>query len=391
MKYRLLALLSLSVIAVFFITTSAQAEWDKGVQCFKAKDYKCAETEFKQVIELNPEHYAGYYMMGLTLVEMQKITDAEKNFLSALKYAPKDYGSNFHLALIYGKKKDSAKVIQYTSQALAADKISQNERGFALKLRAEAYMKSQKYDKAEKDLSDAMRLLPIDEDLVYLSGVNAYSLRKYDTAYQYLNQTYGKKGGNGTHALLLMDSANQTRNYQKAREIGETFANKGTKDESILSQLAISYLALNDYSQAIATLKKLPDKSFKYMQLSQAYVSTKDWIAAEKLLLEWKQKEPKNSKCQELLGHVYINTKRPYEALEAFKTGQSLANANEKARFQPLIDNAKEYIEKVLGETVKEVKEHEQKEKERTTKEEDIEKKDTPKQENNTTENKKKS
>jgi len=385
MKHRKLNALSLAIAALLLGSLLLLAEWDKGVQCYNKKDFKCAEAEFKEVVDLNPEHYAGYYMLGLTYLDSNKLNDAEKNLLLALKYAPKDYGTLFNLGRLYSKKNDYNKVIQYMTQSLAVDKITPQQRGFSLKMRADAYFNTKQYDKANNDIEEAMKLLPKDESLPCFYGINAYYQKNYEKAFQNLSKAYGKSGCTGVkNALMLMDAANQTRNYNKSIEVGEAIVSHGSKDDKVISQLAVSYIALNNYSKAVENLKKLPDNSFKLFNLAQIYVSTKDWIAAEEILKVWKQKEPNNPKCLELYGHVYFNTKRPYDALDSFIAAQKLAPASEKAHYQPLIDNAKKYIEEVLKQNVEQAVQHEKAESQRapttTTTEEN---KQEPKKPNN--------
>lgn len=367
MKKNKLTTLVFAVAVMLINSIFLLAEWDKGVQCYNKKDFKCAEAEFKEVVDLNPEHYAGYYMLGLTYLDSNRLNDAEKNLLLALKYAPKDYGTLFNLGRLYSKKNDPSKVIQYITQSLAAEKINQQQRGFSLKMRADAYFNTKQYEKAEKDIEEAMKLLPKDESLHCFYGINAYYLHDYQKAFQYLSKEYGKGGCSGNkNALMIMDAANQTKNYNKAIEVGEALVSHGTKDEKIIAQLSVSYIALNNYSKAVENLKKLPDNPFKLFNLAQIYVTTKDWIAAEEILKIWKQKDPKNPKCYELYGIVYFNTKRPYDALDSFIKAQELAPASEKAHYQKLIDNARIYIKQVLEGGVNQAVEHEKMESQRT-------------------------
>ncbi len=367
MKKKSFLILNLVITMLICSALLLFSEWDKGVQCYNKKDYKCAETEFQQVIELNPEHYAGYYMLGLTYLDSKKINDAEKNLLLALKYAHKDYGTLFNLGRLYSQKNDYNKVIQYTTQSLAADKITPQQRGFSLKMRADAYFNTKQYDKAEKDIEEAMKLLPKDESLPCFYGINAYYLKNYDKAFHQLSKVYGKPNCSGIkNALMLMDAANQTKNYSKAIEVGEALVSHGTKDEKIISQLAVSYIAQSNYSKAVENLKKLPDNTFKLFNLAQIYVTLKDWIAAEQILKIWKQKEPKNPKCSELYGHVYFNTKRPYDALDSFIEAQNNAPASEKAHYQTLINDTRKYIKEILEGQVQQAVEHEKMESQRS-------------------------
>lgn len=71
--------MTIAVAIVIAIATVAPvyAEWNKGLEAYKAKDWATAAAEFKDVTETNPDYVGGYYMLGL-------VQRAQKNLSAAL-------------------------------------------------------------------------------------------------------------------------------------------------------------------------------------------------------------------------------------------------------------------------------------------------------------------
>ena len=47
-------------------TAPAHAEWNKGLEAYKAKDWATAVKEFEEVTKTNPDYAGAYYMLGVS-------------------------------------------------------------------------------------------------------------------------------------------------------------------------------------------------------------------------------------------------------------------------------------------------------------------------------------
>lgn len=330
MKMKYLNIIGSGMMMLLLLPVVVNAEWDEGVTCFKAKDYVCAAVRFKEVIKLNPKHYAGYYMLGLTQIEMKNTAEAENNLRKAVEFSPNDFGSCYQLALIVMQKKDNdrSEVVHLIEQGLSAVKNDQ-DKALALRVKGAAYLALKKFDRAQKDLEAVLQLLPNDETAMYLYGITELELKQYDIAFEYLNKTCGKKPVNEENVLALIQAANGSKNYARAKEIGEAFMQKSTKNPEILSNLGLTYLALKDYKKAAAMFKQLPENySDKNYNLAQAYVAMEDWENSLKVLETWEKKDPDNVIVLRLLGRVYLSKVPidPQAAMWKYKRAYELTN-----------------------------------------------------------------
>jgi tetratricopeptide (TPR) repeat protein len=360
MKNTMLAKIIYGICVVLVISGIAYADWDKGVACFKAKDYSCAEQQFKETIKLNPENYAGYYMLGSTYFEMKRIDDAEKYFGQAIKYNSQDFGSNYKLAVIYMQKNKAAEAIKLIDQGIT--KAPQDtDKAFALRLRGAACFQLKKYDRASADINEAIKLLPNDETTQYLAGVLALQQKDYKAAFEYLNKSYSAKPLNAEHGLLLMEAAIGIKQYVRAKEVGEALVQKEPGNKRVLEELGRTYLALQEYPKSIAIYKQLPDSASKFFNIAQAYVALQDWLNAEHILLRYQKKFPKDVKSYDLLAYVYLK-QRPPDPTNAIGQLQAAYDLTKNPKYMELkkiaTDKDKEMLEQELEENIKKAKEN---------------------------------
>ncbi|GBC83800.1 Beta-barrel assembly-enhancing protease [bacterium HR11] len=319
--------------------------WDQGLQLFQKKDYAGAAAVFEQVIAENPAHPAGYYMLALCQINLNKMADAEKNLQKVIELEPKHFGAYYYLAYAAMQRKQYKAVVQYVDQGLP-NAIKPEDKALvpgALKLRGAAHLALGSVDKAAADLQQALQAQPNDDALLYLNGLVALRRKQAAEAYQYLNRAYTLRPNNRDYARYLIEAANLTQNYARAREVGEALVAHGGASPEVLGQLGIAYLALQDYSKAASIFKQLPDSNpTRLYNLAQAYIGLKDWPNAEATLQQWRQAQPQNPKVYELLGYVYENQKRFKDALDQYKKAYELSKDD---RYQDMIKRATQALQ----------------------------------------------
>lgn len=331
------------LLTILMVGGICYAEWEKGMNCYKAKDYVCAEKEFQEVIQRNASHPAGYYLLALTQLKLKKIQEAKSNFLKVIELEPKHFGSYYQLALIASSNNDDKAVIQYLDKGLLYAS-SNDDKASCYKLRGATYLKLEEYEKAAADLEEAIKLAPNDANVNYLNGLISLHYRKYSEAYNYLDRAYRMKPDNKLYARYLLEAANGFDRYSRAKEVGEFLISRGENSPEVLSQLGFAYMNLREYDKAEEILSKLPANSIKLFNLTQLYLATKNWKKAESTLLEWKKIEPENYKIYEFLGLVYENLRKPSEAIVQYQKALKLTG---NAKYQEFIKRAQLEIEQL--------------------------------------------
>jgi len=319
--------------------------WEQGVQLFQKKDYAGAAAVFEQVVAENPTHPAGYYMLALCQLNLNKMVEAEKNLQKVVELEPKHFGAYYYLAHVAMQRKQYKAVVQYVDQGLPNATRPEDKAlvPAALKLRGAAHLALGNVDRAAADLQQALQAQPNDDSLLYLNGLVALRRRQAQEAYQYLNRAYTIRPHHRDYARYLMEAANLTQNYTRAREVGEALVARGGASPEVLSQLGIAYLALQDYAKAASVFKQLPDTNpTRLYNLAQAYIGLKDWPNAEATLQQWRQVQPQNPKVYELMGYVYENQKRFKEALDQYKKAYELSRDD---RYQDMIKRVNQALQ----------------------------------------------
>ncbi len=337
--------------ALLILATLGAAQenpWELGNTLFQQKKYAEAAVQFEKVIDANPAHPAGYYMLALCQIQLNQLNDARKNLEMAQKLlkaqGQEHFGIYYQFAVIAMKEKDYARVTEMVSKALPLA-TNPGDKGMALKLRARAYYEQGQLEQTVRDLEQARKLLPDDTSILYFLGRIAFRQKDYARAYQILNEAYTRAPNSREIARLLLEAAVLQREFERAVEIAEPLVQRGVQDPSVLFHLGTAYLALKRYADAATVFAQLPDTHpFKLFNLAQALVAMKKWDEAERVLKQWQAQAPDNPKVYELLGYVYENKKQPKAALENYEKAFQLSNGD--ARYKEMIERAKKALER---------------------------------------------
>jgi hypothetical protein len=61
------AAIAITAVALLLAAAApAGAEWNKGLEAYKNKDWAAAVREFEEVTKTNPDYAGGYYMLGVS-------------------------------------------------------------------------------------------------------------------------------------------------------------------------------------------------------------------------------------------------------------------------------------------------------------------------------------
>jgi tetratricopeptide (TPR) repeat protein len=132
----------------------AQVYYYRGVAKMKQKDFSGAMGDFTQAIDLKKAYAEAYNERGLTKQNLNDLMGAESDFKNAIKSDSTSYIAYINLAYLYSNKGDHDKAIELVSIPVAKQKNSSEW----LFERANIYLRAKKFEEAEKDYANALKL-----------------------------------------------------------------------------------------------------------------------------------------------------------------------------------------------------------------------------------------
>ncbi|MCX7829779.1 MAG: tetratricopeptide repeat protein, partial [Acidobacteria bacterium] len=136
--------------------TLAEAWYNLGNIVFHQKHLEEALACYERAAASDPKMASAFTQIGLTLLEMGKICNADKPLLKALEIDPTEYFAHLGLSEFYRRTKNGAKALKYSEAAIKlepSDPNGWNIYGIALEF-------NKKYKEAEKAYKKALELEP---------------------------------------------------------------------------------------------------------------------------------------------------------------------------------------------------------------------------------------
>jgi tetratricopeptide (TPR) repeat protein len=84
-----------------YVRDNAEAHYTKGVEYFGLMQYKLAEDEFKQALEMNPEYAEAYAALGYLYNNLDKLSEARDAYQKAVEYNPLLVNALYDLSKLY--------------------------------------------------------------------------------------------------------------------------------------------------------------------------------------------------------------------------------------------------------------------------------------------------
>lgn len=299
-------------------------QWDKAIDYHKA------------VIKLDSNYIWSYNNIGIALLDMDRIKEAEQYFLHSLQMKKnsgrerlnRDWAITYNnLGAIYKERGLNAIAEKYF---LIADSI---DHSFSVPKRSisELYA-SIDGEKAELLLKKAISASPFEAQNYYELGelnrlhpLNNQSLRAADSLYRIairlnpFNEWYYAGPGYLSIDKKQYDSARYwfDKGIEISRGSADAFYNKAyyythiNKTDSALLLYKQS-LQINPYDMIIAG------------DLSDMLLEKKDTVNAERYLLQSVSLQPQSPKASYIAGHFYYKTGRPLQAIRAYQKSIAL-------------------------------------------------------------------
>ncbi len=247
------------------VAVPAVAEWAKGTEAFRAKDWAAAVKEFEEVTRTNPDYAGAYYMLGLSQSNMGKLSQALASLRKAVELdgAQTSYRVALGQALLQAKQYSEA---YSTLKGVALDSMDATHRsGYAL-LFAQAATRSDNASDAVRVLTAQIRADGRNARLHQALGVAYDSLDDQPKAYSAFKRAYeldpSEEGVGRSAAYAAIGMARRSRTdqekarlYTEGAAIAEKLAGtKGSFEHNLLAGEA--WLGAKEYQKAITWFDK---------------------------------------------------------------------------------------------------------------------------------------
>lgn len=371
MRKLVTVLISVSLIG----TLPALAGWDEGVAAFTSKNYQGAATEFKELVDQNPDGWRGHYMLGLSLEQLKRKEEALHHLRKAYDLNPNDLSIKVALGRAYSKVRRYGDVTQLLGSVDASSLPGKQQAAF-YQIRGQAKFKTGDTGGATRDFKELARLRPQDAQAQYTYGTTALKAGQVEESLRALSKAVQLDPGNAdmkrAYAQVQVKKGRETRDktakrtaYLKASQLaGELVAKDPSYENQILKVSA--ELGAGDYTKAIATGKTavgLPGATWlASYYLGQAYTSAGQFAAAEAPLniAKGKTNNPDDlKKIWRQLGFSYEKQKKYADSIQAYTNagdqgGVARVKENEKTdRFNKQVEEENKTIQAMEAEAKK--------------------------------------
>jgi len=331
--FRLGARLGAGVL-LLAVALPAGADYNKGVEAYRAREYSAAVLQFQKVVEQSPEHAGSYYMLGLSLRGDKQTSKA----LASLRKATELDPGNASYAIALGQTLVQAN--QYNDAYLTLKKIrysnlDSRERQSYAPAFATAAIKAGFPAEAITVLEAQTKANPKSADMFYTLGY-AYSTEgdsgKAFTAFKKAYELKPSETRNGSSAVKSAISAGRRasgsqkdRYYSQGAAIAENLAGASpTFDNFLLAGEA--RLGAKDYQKALSWFDRARSKQPQNVlvhyyrsqcntNLGQYNSAITDLQQALKIGVSGKMR----TQVYNQMGFVYDKTKKYEDAITAYK------------------------------------------------------------------------
>jgi tetratricopeptide (TPR) repeat protein len=360
-----------AVVALLLAAAPVHAEWNKGLEAYKSRDWATAVKEFEEVTKTNPEYAGGYYMLGVSQRSLGQVSPA----IASLRKAVELDGSQPSYKIALGQALLQADQYQNAYELLKPLDMSAMEASvrssYAL-LFAQAATQTNRPTEAINVLSTQIRADAKNSRLQVALGAahnangdDAKAFNAFKTAFE-LDPTNQSSGSNAVRSGLLAarrssSSAEKDRYYSGAAQVAERLAASNPSfDHNMLAGEA--RLGAGDYRKAQEWFEKAkaqqPNNAVIYLYLAQCKTST-DQLSAAIADLQQALKVGPSAKVRSQIytqgGYVYDKMKNYGKAIEWYQNAgndrkvaemrqkqgaaaQNLAAEQECAEFKRKID-----------------------------------------------------
>ncbi len=251
------------------------------------KQWERALGQFRHVVRLSPNDERSLFALGLLSIQTNRLADADTYLRRALIISPDNDQVKLYLGQVAAKRQRYAQAIKWYSGILdsrfvfeskvrtaimlakqgkidnARDRLhkinpSTDQQRVKLILAEEQILRTaRQYKEAMKVLNTALKVLPVNKDLLYARALVAEKLNMLDVHERDL-RTILKTDPNNAHALnaLGYTLADKTTRYQEAKQLIERALKLKPNDPYIIDSMGWLQYRMRNYQQAIKYIRR---------------------------------------------------------------------------------------------------------------------------------------
>jgi tetratricopeptide (TPR) repeat protein len=283
-------LIGVALIIAIGAVAPVNAEWNKGLEAYNAKDYATAAKEFEEVTKTNPDYVGGYYMLGLCQRSQNNLSAALGNLRKAVELdaAGEKPDPRYGIALAQGLNQAKQYNEAYTTlKAYNFSSLPASYRSSYALLFAHAANKTNRADEAVNVLNAQVRADSSNPALYQALGVAQNDLGDDKAAYTAFKRAYELdpkdqvSGRNAARAAISVarrssSSSSKTRYYTEAAQVVEKLAAANPSFEHNLLA-GEAWLGAQQYSKALSWFGKAKTQQSRnalvHYYIGQSYTS----------------------------------------------------------------------------------------------------------------------
>jgi len=352
--------LALAAMLIFVAAPAGAADFETAMNNFKAGKYVEAAAQFQELVDQTPSYHYGYYMLGLSFIQMGKPDEAEANFKKALELNADKFEYHHGLATACFKRKqyDRAIASLRTAEPLATDSGNKYR---LYKLRGFAYVGLEKWADAIEDLNNA-RNIEIERKMKPSSAVldrlgqAYYSLRHYKEAASVLREALKQDPDSAADMNRLANSlinlgaetksdSQKAAYYKEGLDVATRYQRAKPGSYEAYNMVGRAALGAKSYGQAEkafeTVLEKKPDYCYAMVNLGKVHIATGNWNEAESVLQRAAICAPDMAVIHESLGFVVQKQKRLPEAIQHYEVAMQIKPS---ASTQKMLETAQQNL-----------------------------------------------
>lgn len=311
-------MIGVALIAAIGVVSPVQAEWNKGLEAYKAKDYATAAKEFQEVTETNPDYVGGYYMLGLCQRAQNNLSAALGNLRKAVELdkANETPDPRYSIALAQAlNQADQYREAYTTLKAISFNKLPASYRSSYALLFAQAANKTDHSGEAVNVLNSQIRADSSNAALYQALGVANDNLNDDQAAFTAFKRAFelekdpAKKAASGEAAVR--SAISKARRTSSASEKSRTY----TEAAQIAEKLAAA------------------DPSFDHnLYAGEAWLGAKQYSKALGWFEKAKAQQSRNALVHYYIGQCYTSLNQMSNALSALQQALNLGSGNADLR-----------------------------------------------------------
>jgi tetratricopeptide (TPR) repeat protein len=288
-----------------------------GQQALHAGDLKTAESDFREVLRLDPNAMAAYTNLGVVYMRRQQWDEALEMLEHAEKLAPGVPGIRLNMGLIHYRRGDYRGAIPLFRSVVKAEEDAVQPR-FLLGL---CYFFAEDYAQAVDTLEPIWPVEQNDFNYLYVLGIAAGESKRSELERRALSRLIEIGGDTAAFHLLIgkahlakLEDSAALQELQRAEQLNPRLP-------FVHFNLGIYYQRHNQFEKArdefLKDIAIEPDVAYDYDHLGRVYSDMNDDVDAEKTFIKALHRNPKLGTSWYGLAKTYEREHQYPKALEA--------------------------------------------------------------------------